>query len=103
MIVQHENPKFWITEENMKAINKMGNNFENYLWFHAKPEHQIIRKAREKVPFCFAYFMVGSTQMLCFTTKEKPSQAYKIDKNYKQTYEVWKQAKFIRYCTSMDL
>jgi len=96
-------PIAWMCHKQWKAMNKFFDTMNNYMWFFYKPEHDIVRKSREEVKLVFAYFMVGNTIILCYTTSEKPSQAYKIDKNYKQTYEVWKQAKFIRYCTSMDL
>ena len=95
--------KAWVHKVEYDKLTKFCDALDRYRFYFWRPEHAIIRESREKPQLCFAYFIVGSTQKLCYTTKEKPSQAYKIDKNYKQTYEVWKQAKFIRYCTSMDL
>lgn len=96
-------PIHWMNYKEWNNMNKFLNNIDTYMLFYFKPEHLIIRKSREEIKLVFAYFMVGSTIILCYTTSEKPTKAYKVDKNYKQTYEIWKNAKFIRYCSSMDL
>lgn len=96
-------PKVWMDLEEYKNFNKFFYDLENYYYSHYKPEDLVKRNSRLKVALSFAYFMVGNTQILCYTTKEKPTKAYKVDKNYKETNEVWKNAKFIRYCSSMDL
>lgn len=93
----------WMFKEEYKNICDFFQKQQDYIFYFYKPEHKIIRKQREKIKYVFAYFMVGNTQILCMTTTNIPSKAFKLNKNYKITNEFWRKAKFIRYCTNMDL
>ncbi len=91
---------YWTSDEDLQAMRKMQDKFDDYLIFGNPDITEKRRKANEDNRK-WAYIIVGNTRKLA-CVDNKTDQAYKVD-GYNFTWEKWSSYKFDRWCSLMDL